>query len=50
MLDFTGLLFDDAIKYYLSGFRLPGEAQKVSNLAARFSRVTVVITATTDIA
>jgi hypothetical protein len=50
MLDFTGLLFDDAIKYYLSGFRLPGEAQKVSNLAARCSRVTVVITATTDIA
>lgn len=29
MLDFEGLLFDDAIKYYLSGFRLPGEAQKV---------------------
>lgn len=29
MLDFEGLVFDDAIKYYLSGFRLPGEAQKV---------------------
>ena len=29
-LDFNGLLFDDAIKFYLSGFRLPGEAQKVS--------------------
>ena len=28
-LDFTGLSFDDSIKYYLSGFRLPGEAQKV---------------------
>ena len=30
LLDFTGLLFDDAIKFYLSGFRLPGEAQKVN--------------------
>ena len=30
LLDFSGLLFDDAIKFYLSGFRLPGEAQKVS--------------------
>ncbi len=30
LLDFTGLMFDDAIKFYLSGFRLPGEAQKVS--------------------
>ena len=29
MLDFEGLLFDDAIRFYLSGFRLPGEAQKV---------------------
>lgn len=30
MLEFTGLLFDDAIRQFLSGFRLPGEAQKVS--------------------
>jgi len=29
LLDFTGLLFDDAIRFFLSGFRLPGEAQKV---------------------
>lgn len=28
-MDFEGLVFDDAIRYYLSGFRLPGEAQKV---------------------
>lgn len=28
-MDFTGLSFDDAIRFYLSGFRLPGEAQKV---------------------
>ncbi len=29
LVDFAGLQFDDAIRYYLSGFRLPGEAQKV---------------------
>ena len=29
LMDFVGLLFDDAIRFYLSGFRLPGEAQKV---------------------
>eukprot|EP00979_Chaetoceros_neogracilis_P009640 scaffold2192_cov268-Chaetoceros_neogracile.AAC.42 len=28
-MDFAGLQFDDAIKMYLGGFRLPGEAQKV---------------------
>jgi hypothetical protein len=33
LMDFTDLVFDDAIRYFLSGFRLPGEAQKVgSNL------------------
>jgi brefeldin A-inhibited guanine nucleotide-exchange protein len=30
-LDFSGLSFDEAIRFYLSGFRLPGEAQKVWN-------------------
>lgn len=29
LMDFAGLMFDDAIRFYLSGFRLPGEAQKV---------------------
>jgi brefeldin A-inhibited guanine nucleotide-exchange protein len=29
LLDFEGLMFDDAIRFFLSGFRLPGEAQKV---------------------
>jgi brefeldin A-inhibited guanine nucleotide-exchange protein len=29
LMDFTDLVFDDAIRYFLSGFRLPGEAQKV---------------------
>jgi brefeldin A-inhibited guanine nucleotide-exchange protein len=29
-LDFTGMSFDEAMRSFLSGFRLPGEAQKVS--------------------
>ena len=29
LMDFADLLFDEAIRYFLSGFRLPGEAQKV---------------------
>jgi brefeldin A-inhibited guanine nucleotide-exchange protein len=28
-LDFNGVKFDDAIRLFLSGFRLPGESQKV---------------------
>jgi Guanine nucleotide exchange factor in Golgi transport N-terminal/Sec7 domain/Dimerisation and cyclophilin-binding domain of Mon2 len=32
LLDLANLVFDDAIRYFLSGFRLPGEAQKVSLL------------------
>jgi brefeldin A-inhibited guanine nucleotide-exchange protein len=30
LMNFDGLMFDDAIRLFLSGFRLPGEAQKVS--------------------
>lgn len=29
LMDFASLSFDDSIRFYLSGFRLPGEAQKV---------------------
>jgi brefeldin A-inhibited guanine nucleotide-exchange protein len=32
-LHFTGLRFDDAIRHYLAGFRLPGEAQKIDRRA-----------------
>lgn len=32
LMNFDTLLFDDAIRLFLSGFRLPGEAQKVSSL------------------
>jgi len=31
-LDFKGMEFDEAIRYYLSGFRLPGEAQKIDRI------------------
>jgi guanylate kinase len=35
MLDFSEMAFDDAIRYFLSGFRLPGEAQKVRTRTVR---------------
>lgn len=31
LINFEGLMFDDAIRLFLSGFRLPGEAQKVTS-------------------
>ncbi|KAL9190141.1 hypothetical protein ACHAXT_007352 [Thalassiosira profunda] len=36
-LDFAGMPFDDAIRYYLSGFRLPGEAQKIDRIMEVFA-------------
>ena len=38
LMDFADLLFDDAIRFFLSGFRLPGEAQKVSCSLYGFAR------------
>jgi len=58
MLDFNEMSFDDAIRYFLSGFRLPGEAQKVSavklansltllrNILIRYSQLDVVYRST----
>lgn len=37
MMDFTGLRFDDAIRHFLSGFRLPGEAQKIDRIMEKFA-------------
>ena len=37
MFDFTGQEFDDAIRLFLSGFRLPGEAQKIDRIMEVFS-------------
>ena len=28
-MNFTDMVFDEAIRTFLSGFRLPGEAQKI---------------------
>lgn len=36
-LDFSGLVFDDAIRLFLSGFRLPGEAQKIDRIMEKFA-------------
>jgi brefeldin A-inhibited guanine nucleotide-exchange protein len=36
-LDFTDLPFDDSIRLFLSGFRLPGEAQKIDRIMEKFA-------------
>jgi brefeldin A-inhibited guanine nucleotide-exchange protein len=37
VLDFSSLHFDEAIRLYLSGFRLPGEAQKIDRIMEKFA-------------
>ncbi|GAX26099.1 hypothetical protein FisN_42Hh007 [Fistulifera solaris] len=37
LLNFEGLPFDDAIRYFLSSFRLPGEAQKIDRIMEKFA-------------
>ena len=37
LMDFTGMAFDLAIRYFLAGFRLPGEAQKIDRLMEKFA-------------
>lgn len=36
-LDFAEMLFDNAIRGFLSGFRLPGEAQKIDRIMEKFA-------------
>lgn len=36
-MDFTDMLFDEAIRHFLSGFRLPGEAQKIDRMMEKFA-------------
>ena len=36
-MDFTDLMFDEAIRQFLSGFRLPGEAQKIDRIMEKFA-------------
>jgi brefeldin A-inhibited guanine nucleotide-exchange protein len=35
--DFQGLDFDEAIRVFLQGFRLPGEAQKIDRIMEKFA-------------
>ena len=37
MMDFSGMHFDEAIRMFLSGFRLPGEAQKIDRMMEKFA-------------
>lgn len=37
LMDFSGMAFDLAIRYFLGGFRLPGEAQKIDRLMEKFA-------------
>jgi brefeldin A-inhibited guanine nucleotide-exchange protein len=37
LLHFTGMEVDEAIRKYLSGFRLPGEAQKIDRMMEKFA-------------
>ena len=37
LIDFTGMGFVAAIRRFLSGFRLPGEAQKIDRLMEKFA-------------
>ena len=36
-MDFAGLQIDEAIRMFLSGFRLPGEAQKIDRMMEKFA-------------
>eukprot|EP00943_MAST-04B_sp_MAST-4B-sp1_P009087 g9087.t1 len=37
LLEFTGMEIDEAIRKFLSGFRLPGEAQKIDRMMEKFA-------------
>ncbi|CAK4648565.1 unnamed protein product [Aphanomyces euteiches] len=37
MMDFTGMQVDEAIRHFLSGFRLPGESQKIDRMMEKFA-------------
>lgn len=36
-LDFSSMKFDEALRAFLSGFRLPGEAQKIDRVMEKFA-------------
>jgi guanine nucleotide-exchange factor len=36
-MKFSGMKFDTAIREFLKGFRLPGEAQKIDRIMEKFA-------------
>jgi len=36
-LDFSGMQFDEALRHFLKGFRLPGEGQKIDRMVVKFA-------------
>lgn len=36
-MNFNGMKFDSAIREFLKGFRLPGEAQKIDRIMEKFA-------------
>lgn len=36
-MDFANLDFDQGIRHFLAGFRLPGEAQKIDRIMEKFA-------------
>jgi len=37
LLDFKGIVLDEAVRQYLQGFRIPGEAQKIDRILEKFA-------------
>jgi brefeldin A-inhibited guanine nucleotide-exchange protein len=37
MMNFSGMQVDEAIRHFLSGFRLPGESQKIDRMMEKFA-------------
>eukprot|EP00004_Rigifila_ramosa_P010008 TRINITY_DN2179_c0_g1_i5.p1 TRINITY_DN2179_c0_g1~~TRINITY_DN2179_c0_g1_i5.p1 ORF type:complete len:2300 (+),score=531.60 TRINITY_DN2179_c0_g1_i5:376-6900(+) len=37
LMDFAGMVFDEGLRYFLRGFRLPGEAQKIDRMMEKFA-------------
>jgi brefeldin A-inhibited guanine nucleotide-exchange protein len=37
MMDFSSVTIDQAIRTFLAGFRLPGEAQKIDRMMEKFA-------------
>ena len=43
MMDFSSVPIDEAIRSFLAGFRLPGEAQKIDRMMEKFAERCAVV-------